>query len=56
MSGRSGTAPRICGRCWADRQDGVPALGIPKVRGFHRSVRVVQPVVVSGSITQRRFD
>jgi hypothetical protein len=22
------------GRCWADRQYGVPALGIPELRGF----------------------
>jgi hypothetical protein len=57
MSGGPGwEGARIWDRCWADRQHGVPDLGIPKYVVFHRSVRVVRPSSFSGSMTQRRFD
>jgi hypothetical protein len=35
---------------------GMPAVGIPKLGGFHRYARVVRPVVISGSMTRRRFE
>jgi hypothetical protein len=31
--------------CWADRQHGEPALGIPKVRGFPQVLRIARPAV-----------
>jgi len=45
-----------CDRFWADRQHARPALGSSKARGFHRLCAVVPPVVVYGSMCQRRFD
>jgi hypothetical protein len=34
----------------------MPALGIPEHAVFHRYARIVPPVVISGSIFQRRLD
>ena len=45
-----------CDRCWADRQHGIPALGSPRARSFHRLCAVLPPVGVYGSMSQRRFD
>jgi hypothetical protein len=45
-----------CDPCWADRQHGVPALGSQRHAVFHRLCAVVPPVVVYGSMSQRRFD